>query len=240
MLSSLIFSEVDDMNKTNKLIWGIILIVLGLVFALNAVGITDLNLFFNGWWTLIIIIPCLVGLITERDKTGNLIGLVIGVLLLLRVRRILTFSLLWKIAVPVIVVIIGVKMIFSAFFGDKAYKMVKEARMNEGGNFKEVNATFSGNKVSFAGEVFDAVELNAVFGGVECDLRGAVIEKDCSIEANAVFGGIDILVPNNINVKINSTSIFGGTSDKRGNAKIEGAPTLYVNSNAMFGGVEIK
>lgn len=226
------------MNKLNKIIWGVVLIAVGVLFALRALDIIAFDIFFEGWWTLIIIIPCAVGLVTDRDKTGNLIGLIIGVLLLLGARGILKFAVLWKIAVPAIIVIIGVKMIFGAFRGDKGFKI--SAEIKSSGNFKEVSAVFSGNNVNFNGEVFEGVELNAVFGGVKCDLRGAIIEKDCVIEANAVFGGIDIYLPENVNVKINSSSVFGGISDKRGAAKIENAPTVYINGTCMFGGADVK
>ena len=62
--------------------------------------------------------------------------------------------------------------------------------------------------------MFYGTELNAIFGGVDCDLRGAFIEQDCVIKANAIFGGIDIYVPEGVNVKVHSTSIFGGVDNK--------------------------
>ena len=71
------------MQKATKIIWGIILIAVGALFALNALGLTTFHLFFDGWWSLFIIIPCTIGLFTERDKTGNLIGIAVGVFLLL-------------------------------------------------------------------------------------------------------------------------------------------------------------
>ncbi|MEE1115844.1 MAG: hypothetical protein UH851_03185, partial [Clostridia bacterium] len=40
-------------------------------FALNAFNITDIDVFFDGWWTLFIIIPCAIGLFTEREKIGG-------------------------------------------------------------------------------------------------------------------------------------------------------------------------
>ena len=79
-----------------------------------------------------------------------------------------------------------------------------------------------------------------MFGGVDCDLRGAIIEQDCVINASAVFGGIDILVPGNVNVKVSSNSIFGGVSNKTMGYRNESAPTLYIKGNCLFGGVEIK
>ena len=69
-------------------------------------------------------------------------------------------------------------------------------------------------------------------------MRHAVIEKDCAIRAFAIFGGVDLLVPENVNVKVDSISIFGGT-DNKSQSNPE-APTLYVNTTCMFGGVDIK
>ena len=59
------------MKKISSVIWGIVLIAAGALFALNALNITDINIFFDGWWTLFIIVPCAVGLFTEREKTGE-------------------------------------------------------------------------------------------------------------------------------------------------------------------------
>ncbi len=225
------------MNKKSNIIWGIILVAAGLLFALNALNITDVELFFDGWWTLFIIVPCAVGLFTERDKTGNAIGLVVGVFLLLCCRDILNFSMLWKLLVPVIIVVVGLKLLFTGIFGNKANEMMRKLKA-EGRVLKAGCAIFSGSDLHYNGEVFDGAELSAIFGGVECDLRGAIIEKDCAIQAAAIFGGIDILVPNTVNVKVNSTSIFGGVSNKT--ATIANAPTIYISATCMFGGVDIK
>ncbi|MBE6609932.1 MAG: hypothetical protein E7634_04630 [Ruminococcaceae bacterium] len=77
------------MKKIKNTVWGIVLIVIGVIVALNALKITNIDLFFDGFWTLFIIIPCFIGIFTEKDKKGNLIGLVIGVLLLLACRDLL-------------------------------------------------------------------------------------------------------------------------------------------------------
>ena len=227
------------MKQISRILWGIALVLVGVIFALNAVGITDIELFFDGWWTLFIIIPCFIGLFGEKEKTGNIIGLAIGVFLLLCCQNVLGFDMLWKIAVPAIIVIIGLKLILSAVFGDKATKILESSKQN-GDNVKIGCATFSGQDLNFDGEVFTGAELSAVFGGVKCDLRNAVIEKDCAIDATSVFGGIDIFVPDTVNVKVNSNSIFGGVSDKNHRPTIQGAVTVYINATCMFGGVDIK
>ena len=227
------------MRKISKILWGIAFIFAGVIFALNAFGITDIEIFFDGWWTLFIIVPCFIGIFSEREKTGNIIGLAIGVFLLLCCQNVLDFDMLWKLAIPAIIVIIGLKLILTAIFGDKATEIIEASRQN-GDNIKVGCATFSGQDLNFAGEEFNGAELTAVFGGVKCDLRNAVIEKDCAITASSIFGGITVFVPDNVNVKINSNSIFGGVSDNNHRPAVQGAVTVYINATCMFGGVEIK
>ena len=210
------------MKKLSKILWGLALIAIGGIFALNAFGITDIEVFFDGWWTLF-----------------NIIGLLIGVFLLLCCQNVLGFDMLWKLAIPAIIVIIGLKLIFNAVFGDKAAKMIVESRQN-GNDVKTGCATFSGQDMNFDGEKFDGAEISAIFGGVKCDLRNAIIEKDCAVTASAIFGGIDIYVPDNVNVKISSNSIFGGVSEKKHRPYMENAVTLYINATCIFGGAEIK
>ena len=225
------------MKKASSVLWGIVLIAAGVILALNVFNITDINIFFDGWWTLFIIVPCAIGLFTEREKTGNIIGIVIGVFLLLYCQDILSFSMLWKLLVPAIIVIVGLKMVLTGLFGNKANEIMKQMKL-EGKQPKSGFAAFSGCDMNYDGEVFEGAELTAVFGGVKCDLRNAIIEKDCAIQVSAIFGGIDIFVPTGINVKVTSNSIFGGVSNKT--AIHQNAPTIYVSGTCMFGGVEIK
>ena len=71
------------MSKTSKILWGLVVIVLGVIYGLNALDIARINIFFDGWWTLFIIVPCAVGLFREKEKLGNIIGIAVGAALLL-------------------------------------------------------------------------------------------------------------------------------------------------------------
>lgn len=224
--------------KRNNVIWGIVLVAIGVIFGTNALGITDISIFFDGWWTLFIIVPCTVGLFTSHDKMGSVIGILIGVALLLACQDVFDFEIMRKLAVPVIVILIGLAMIFKRR-DNQATLILEEAKKN-GAPLKQCCATFSGQDVDYTDEVFDGAEFNAIFGGIKCDLRNAVIEKDAVINACCIFGGIDILVPDNVNVKVSSSSIFGGISDKNHKNSAENAVTLYINGTCMFGGIDIK
>lgn len=226
------------MKKTGNILWGIIIVALGVLFALKAFGV-EIDIFFDGWWTLFIIVPCAVGLFTEREKLGNLIGIGIGVLLLLACQNVISFSLIWKLALPFILILIGLKLIFGGFFAGKASDISQKMK-EDGKDQKEGAAVFSSTRMDFFGKDFYGAELNSVFGSLVCDLNGAYIREDCVINACAVFGGIDIIVPDGVNVKINSTSIFGGVSDKKNRHFDKNVPTLYINATGIFGGVDVK
>ena len=226
------------MKKTSNILWGILLVAAGVLLALRSTGILQYDLFFDGWWTLIIIIPCAIGFFTEKgNKVDNLIGVGIGVILLLCCWDILSFQLLGKLLVPGIIVITGLRLLKNGIGSRKGEKILEAIKEN-GNSPRSCCAVFSGVDMDLGGEVFAGAELTAVFGGVQCDLRGAVIEKDCAIKVSAIFGGMDILVPDHVNVKVDATGIFGGVSDKT-TAKKD-APTVFVTGLCMFGGVDVK
>ena len=91
----------------SNFIWGLIFIILGVGFGGDAMGLWDFNLFFSGWWTLFIIIPCAVSIFQNGIGTGNVVGLIIGLLLLLGQQDILDFDVVGKLIVPLVFVLIG-------------------------------------------------------------------------------------------------------------------------------------
>lgn len=228
------------MNKLKNVLWGIVLMVLGILIGGKSLGIIKANIFFDGWWTLFIIIPCFIGLLTKKEKTGDLIGLIIGIALLLASQDFIDFDMIWKLIIPIVFIIMGISLIFKSTLNGKAAQKIKEinAKNKEKGTY---SAIFSGQEVKFDGEEFKGANLTAVFGGVECDLRNAIITSDQVINANAIFGGIDIFAPSDVKIKIVSTSVFGGTDDERKNTvETENAKTIYINATCVFGGIEIK
>ena len=227
------------MKKMNSVLWGIVLIAIGVIFGLNALEIADINFFFDGWWTLFIIVPCFIDLFTEQEKTGNIIGLIIGVCLLLCCQGILNFSLVLKLIVPIVLVIIGLSMIFKDTIKTKIKEDVRKLN-KKNPNSREYCSTFGGQDVDYSKEEFKGCELTAVFGGLKCDLKDAIIEENCVVNASVIFGGITIYTPENVNVKVVSTPIFGGVSDQRKVKSKDSKVTIYINATCVFGGVEIK
>lgn len=227
------------MKKVGNIIWGLVLIALGIIFGLNATGLTNINIFFTGWWTLFLIIPGIVGLFKDNDKTGDIILIIIGVLLLLCVRNVLDFDIIWKLIFPIILVIIGLSIIFKDLFNTKINKEI--SKLNE--KIKKENdycSTFGSQNIKYDHEEFKSTTLNSIFGGIKLDLRDSIIKKDVVINCTCIFGGITILVPKDVKIKVKSTPIFGGVDDKTKQKVDDKSKTIYINSVNIFGGVEIK
>lgn len=227
------------MKSIGNVLWGLVFVALGVIFGLNALEITDIDIFFNGWWTLFIIVPCFIDLFKDNDKTGNMIGLLIGIALLLCCQGLLEFNLLWKLTFPMILIIIGLSFIFKDIFHGKIKKEIRKLN-KKNVDKQEYCATFSEQKLDFSEEEFKGCDLTAVFGGVRCDLRDSILKDDVVINALAIFGSIDILVPDDINVKVTSTAIFGDVDNKTNSSKKEKKKTIYINATCLFGGVDIK
>ena len=77
------------MKNLSRILWGIVLIFIGVIWGLNRTGVADINIFFDGWWTLFIIVPSAISFFEKgNNKISSLIFLIIGVLLL--------WHLVWK------------------------------------------------------------------------------------------------------------------------------------------------
>ena len=225
------------MKNLKRTIWGLIFVAAAILIALNSFNVISFNIFFDGWWTLFIIVPSFVGVLQNRNKSGSIFGLCIGILLLLSAQEIISWDMVWKIALPLIIALIGFKMIFSSFKNNKTYKKIKYIS-RQGKDFQHGTAVFCGTELDFNGVVFEGADLAAVFGGIDCDLSKAIIENDCVINVSCVFGGVDILVPDNVKIVTNTSCVFGGVDVMKSNDS--GKHTIYIDGACIFGGIDIK
>ena len=217
-------------KKIADMICGLILIAIGLLIGGKVFGIIDFSLYFPGWWCLFLIVPCFLGIIRHGFGVFNTAGFLFGVAVLLQQNGYIEVELLEKLFVPVIFFLIGFSILGKAIFSGSGRKYSGPT---------EYAATFAGNTIVVqSAEPFDGCRADAVFGGLAIRLTEAEIKDGAVIDASAIFGGIDIIVPENVNVKLHRTSLFGGASQNRGNGN--DGPVLYVNALSMFGGVEIK
>ncbi|MEG1887037.1 MAG: hypothetical protein RR177_02825, partial [Oscillospiraceae bacterium] len=99
-------------NKIADTLFGMCFVVTGVGLAGNAFGIWSYKDFFDGWWTLFIIVPMLISIFKSGFHMFNSIVLFIGVILLLSSRDIIPGDIIYNMIVPIILVVIGLQILF--------------------------------------------------------------------------------------------------------------------------------
>lgn len=233
------------MKKASSWLWGIVLVALGVILGVNALGIARINIFFPGWWTLFIIVPCAIALCTDEHKGGATAGLVIGICFLLSSLGILPFSMLWKLLLPALLVIVGVVVIAHGNSNGEVQEKIRAARREQADERRRTGHVVEGEvvgeeKKSEKTEKKDDEELDfeeywSTFGDQNINYNGKTF-GGCRIDA--VFGGADLdLRKAKIKNKaiVRASSVFGGIV-----IYVPADVKVEVASTAVFGGVTDK
>lgn len=285
------------MKKNNSvgIILGVLFLVIGGGYLAEVLGVLDdFTIFFDGWWTLFIIIPCFCGLLGKGDgKVGYLIGIAVGLFLLLSAQDVLDGDKLWALLLAAICVLIGVNLMLpkkkkentfheessqtdrfdrresgqgaqnaerfvdaevvsEPAFGDaqvvpedrnEQYQESEQRYDNIGNEDKIVcSAVFSGRDIRVDNSYFNGADLSALFGGIDMNLKNAVIQRNVTIDVKAVFGGVDIIMPSNVRVVVDVTPILGGVENgtRTPLGADENTPTVFIRGTCLFGGLEVK
>jgi hypothetical protein len=81
----------------------------------------------------------------------------------------------------------------------------------------------------------------ALMGGGQLDLTEArFAEREVTIQAITIMGGIEILVPDDITVRVQGFGFMGGFDHRASGDGPPGSPIVTINGFALMGGVEVK
>ena len=215
-------------DNTSGIIVGLLCLLVGVGYLSKAFGVVpNFTIFFDGWWTLFIIIPCLLGLISKGndDKVGYLIGIVIGLVLLLMAQDVISGDKFWALIVAGVFVAIGANLIFPRKHNDHRFH---GERINDSNRFasRSTGTAFGEN-----GEKVIVDEMGTSRQNTYTPGNG---EK---IVCSAIFAGRDIRVENSEFEGAELTGIFGGIDLNLKNAVITKNVTIEIK--AVFGGVDI-
>jgi len=221
-------------DNSGRFPWtGIILIVLGGFFLVDTLDLLDLGDFFADWWPLILV---LIGLVKFQgdDRSGAWFFLVIGVILLLTTLDVLSWNLISQFW-PLVLIFIGIMLLV------RNRRSPIPANLEETDDTVRVRAIFGGAEQTAYTSNFRGGIAEAIFGGVELDLRDAKLSQEgASMNLTALFGGVELRVPSEWNVQVSGTPIFGGIENKTGSKAEPGGPVLHCNCYIGFGGIEIR
>ena len=238
----------------SKLLWGLVIVAVGIIFSGNVLNWWNINVFFPGWWTLFLIVPGVLSICKSGFSWGSSILVIIGGVLLIDCLDVINTRMIWKLIIPILIIALGISIIISFFRNDKDEEKEKvtfetEYKKSESnGASTEYNSSQYPNfSVVFASKEFKltnsdlkGVKVEGVFSGIVIDLRDANITNDIIFDISNIFSGVDIYVPEDVNVETRSgTPIIGGLS-YRENKNIAGAPKIKIKYTSIFGGIDIK
>ncbi|MBQ9767471.1 MAG: hypothetical protein IJW37_05175 [Lachnospiraceae bacterium] len=285
-------------NNTAGIVLGLLFLVIGAGYLAEVLGFIDhFTIFFDGWWSLFIIVPCFCGLLGKSgDKIGYLIGIAIGLFFLLSAQDVIDSDKLFTLLIAGVFVLIGVNLILpkkkkeenddreTGHYTDRfdrgttesagaasatsytttadgvVYEDAPTVTVEPGttsddtsGRFAQSNssgfddkivcsAVFAGRDIHVDNSTFGGADLSAFFGGIDMNLKNAIVTRNTTIEVKAAFGGISLIMPPNVRVVVDVTPILGGVDNgaRTPLGADENTPTIYVKGTCMFGGVEIK
>jgi len=250
------------MKKANGLFVGALFIIVGLLYACSALDIFDFSIFFPGWWTLFIIVPCIYALTRKNeDKTGPIIGLIVGVCFLLNAQDFDFHIEFFPMLLAVACILIGWKMIFPnkkkehkqvefTYNSDSGEKEVvidgvkfDNTYSKSNGGYVNASAILGGKDIRVDNECFTGADICVVMGAIDLNLKNAIISEDVYINISAVMGGVDIYVPANVRVVTDGCStIMGGIDVNTSYANFHAAdtPRIIITGNCIMGGIDVK
>lgn len=141
-------------------------------------------------------------------------------------------DILW----PLLIIISGLSIIFSKLKLPKQEKIKKKTYDNK----LVYNGIFSGINEKTTDSNVELIVVNAIFGGVELDLRDVTLKNDLRIEVLSLFGGVDLFLSDDYNVVVSSTSIFGGVENKHNTPDDKKKININIISTNIFGGTDLK
>lgn len=226
-------------NLSSSLL-GLFFICIGVLIVGNIFDLWDITLFFSGWWTLFIIIPCFIHIISDGLHTSSVVGLTIGILLLLMRQDVIDIELTSKLIVPIILIIIGLGIVFKNMARTSINKDFHDFEMHYNKNASNYNTVFHSRKIFIPREPFFGASLSSVFGELQVDLSSAIITQDIVIHCSSVFGEVQLFVPPNVLVKTSGTQILGSMRNKTTQVYDSGKPTIYIDYSAVFSEIIIR
>ena len=217
---------------TSQLLLGALVVLIGILLLLHTTDVFPTR-------NLLLYVPSLFVVIGVwalfQSRFRNLVGpvVLIGVagaaqLVVLDYVTIGQVIVYW----PVLVIALGLSIVAGQF----------RSRAHQTDDvFTAAFAAFGGVEKRNTSKSFTGGDLTAVFGGVELDLRDAVVDAPpAHINAVAMFGGVEIIVPRDWNVRLDVLPVLAGASDDRPRRDDEHAEVdLIVTGFAAFGDVSV-
>jgi len=213
---------------------GLLLVVLGSGFLVQQLDVFHFSDILSTWWPLILIIIGLMQMLNSRHSSTfpGIFLLLLGIIFLGReVYDINLFKHIW----PLFLICIGLVFIFS--------KGHRERGKTDSKDVIDSLSLFSGVSVRSVAKNFKGGDVMTLFGGAKIDLRDVELAPEhAHLNLVSIFGGVTLFIPEEMQIEVSGTPIFGGWDDKtKATYPADDLnPVLHIKCLPIFGGVEIR
>ena len=225
------------------LLIGIVLMFLGLFLIADLADIIPWRMrdFLFTWQALLILLG-IIFLSNRENKGTGVILIAIGSFFLLP--RFLDLPNYWhSLFWPTMLILLGLVVIFGTRrHGSMGAFMGGQGRKSSSEDFLDDVSVFGGGDRVVNSQQFQGGKLTHIFGGSKYDMTNAKLAQGKNrLDILMIFGGTKFIIPENWDVKVEVTSIFGGFSDKRARSMVvkESDRSMVITGSTIFGGGEI-
>lgn len=220
---------------SGRLVFGAIVLTLGLLWTAENLGLLDADSVLRYWPALLVVFGLLrvTGTFGNRHVVSGVLFMVAGGWMLARELGYIQVSLfrLW----PMFMIVMGFSLVWRSMRGEPA---AEDAQRD---SFPRPFAIMGGVTRAIESQDLTSIEASAVMGGVELDLRGAKARgREVVVEAFAWWGGIELIVPDDWRVVSEVIPVMGGVDDQSRLGVAEPVTTLLVRGMVIMAGIEIR
>jgi predicted membrane protein len=220
-----------------QLTFGLLIILLGVLFTLDNLEILEARAFLR-FWPLALVVFGLVKVLQPGDTPGRMIGIALvagGSLMVLDRLDLIEFG--WRQFWPLLLIVIGGGLLWNSM------QRKQRGEFEPSASDATVNlfALMGGYERKVTTQDFRGGELTAIMGGIEIDLRQASMQpgQEAVLNIFALWGGIEIRVPEDWTVVVQGFPIMGGIEEKTSQPKSHPPKRLLVKGTVIMGGAEI-
>lgn len=227
-----------ERKTQGRIFWGLLLIVLGVLFLLDQMHRLDFGDLIGHYWPVVFILIGISILLSNNFKNvGSGVFFILFGAFFLLVRMRIFDQTLWHFVWPLAIIGVGFWILLRPSLSWNK-KKIPEMTADD----LAISQVLSGTSRKVESQNFKGGKVDVVLGSAEVDFRGARLSGgQATLVLSVVLGSIELTVPHEWQVVLEGTPVLGSMdSRKKTIPDAEKTGTLFIKGSAVFGSIEVK
>ena len=228
----------NEHKNQGRIFWGLLLILLGVLFLLDQMGRLDFGDLVGRYWPVLFILIGISILLSNnfRNVGSAVFFILFGTFFLLLRLRIFDRAV-WHSVWPLAIIAVGLWILLRPAWHPDKKKLPEMTAADD----LTVNQVFSGQIHKVESQSFRGGKADVVFGSADIDLRTARLAGgQATLVLSVVFGSITVFVPRDWQVALQGTPVLGSIENHKPAAEGVTSATLNIHGSAVLGSIEVK